>query len=120
MAYRDDSEIIANTHNIARFFTENRHISWALLIAVLIWGVFGWINMPKSKDPNVPVLVAVVLCPWPGADVEDIEQLVTTPIEQTIARSSYLHEPQGGNEFAILSTTLYPVYPLFRFSSQKV
>ena len=106
MAYRDDSEIIAKTHNIARFFTENRHISWALLIAVLIWGVFGWINMPKSKDPNIPVLVAVVLCPWPGADVEEIEQLVTTPIEQTIAQSSYLHEPQGGNEFAILSTTL--------------
>ena len=106
MAYRDDSEIIANTHNIARFFTENRHISWALLIAVLIWGVFGWINMPKSKDPYVPVLVAVVLCPWPGADVEEIEQLVTTPIEQTIAQNSYLHEPQGGNEFAIQSTTL--------------
>ena len=111
MAYRDDSEIIANTHNIARFFTENRHISWALLIAVLIWGVFGWINMPKSKDPYVPVLVAVVLCPWPGADVEEIEQLVTTPIEQTIAHNQI-------NLFICLSPQSFSFYILPSYNSK--
>ncbi|MGB2691089.1 MAG: efflux RND transporter permease subunit, partial [Thermodesulfobacteriota bacterium] len=106
MAHRDDNEIIANTHNMARFFTENRHISWVLLFAVLIWGAYSWMSMPKLKDPEIPVLVAVAICPWPGADAEQVEQLVTKPMEETIAQNSQLHEPDAGNEFAILSTTL--------------
>ncbi len=106
MAHRDDNEIIANTHNMARFFTENRHISWVLLFAVLIWGAYSWMNMPKLKDPEIPVLVAVAICPWPGADAEQVEQFITKPMEETIAQNSYLHEPDAGNEFAILSTTL--------------
>ena len=102
MAHRDDNEIIANTHNMARFFTENRHISWVLLFAVLIWGAYSWMSMPKLKDPEIPVLVAVAICPWPGADAEQVEQLVTKPMEETIAQNSQLHEPDAGNEFALL------------------
>jgi len=106
MAHRDDNEIIAKTHNTARYFTENRHISWVLLVGVLIWGAFSWINMPKRKDPNIPVLVAVAVCTWPGADAEEVEQLVTKPIEEMIAQNSYLHTPEGGNQFMIKSYTL--------------
>ncbi|MEX1000260.1 MAG: efflux RND transporter permease subunit, partial [Thermodesulfobacteriota bacterium] len=102
MAHRDDNEIIANTHNLARFFTENRHISWVLLFAVLIWGAYSWMSMPKLKDPEIPVLVAVAVCPWPGADAEQVEQLITKPMEETIAQNSHLHQPDAGNEFAIL------------------
>ena len=29
-------------HNVARFFVENRHISWVLLVAVLAWGVWAY------------------------------------------------------------------------------
>lgn len=106
MAHRDDKDIIANTHNVARFFTENRQISWVLLFAVLIWGAYSWMSMPKSKDPEIPVLVAIATCTWPGADAEQVEELVTKPMEETIAQNSYLHEPKAGNEFAIVSTTL--------------
>ena len=106
MAYRDDKDIIANTRNTARFFTENRHISWVLLVAVLVWGAVSFMNMPKRKDPNIPVLVAVAVCPWPGATAEQVEEQVTKLMEQTIAQNSKLHEPEAGNEFAIKSTTL--------------
>ena len=106
MAHRDDKDIIANTHNTARFFTENRHISWVLLFAVLVWGAYSWMVMPKSKDPEIPVLVAVAICTWPGADAEQVEQLVTQPIEETMAQNSELHEPDAGNDFAIKSISL--------------
>jgi multidrug efflux pump subunit AcrB len=106
MPHRDDDYIIANAHNTARFFTEKRQISWVLLIAVFAWGVYGWLNMPKRKDPDIPVLIALVTCPWPGAGAAKVEQLVTKPIEETIARNSYLHEPDAGNEFAIKSMSL--------------
>lgn len=106
MPHRTDSEIIENTHNTARYFTEKRHLSWVLLIGVLIWGIYSWIEMPKRKDPEIPVLVAVALCPWPGADAVKVEQLVTKQIEETIAQNSSLHEPDPGDEFAIISLSL--------------
>jgi multidrug efflux pump subunit AcrB len=106
MPHRDDNDIIAHTHNTARFFTEKRQISWVLLIAVFAWGAYGWMNMPKRKDPDIPVLIALATCPWPGADAAKVEQLVTKPMEETIAQNSYLHEPDAGNEFAIKSMSL--------------
>ena len=106
MAHRDDNDIIANVHNTARYFTEKRHISWVLLIAVFIWGYYSWNSMPKRKDPDIPVLIAVATCQWPGADAVKVEQLVTKPMEETIAQNSYLHEPDAGNEFAIKSMSL--------------
>ena len=36
-----------NSRNLARFFTHNRQISWVALVATLVWGVFGYMNMPK-------------------------------------------------------------------------
>ncbi len=106
MAHKSDAELIETTRNVARFFTENRQISWVLLVAVVIWGVYAFQTMPKRKDPRIPVRVAVASCAWPGVDAEKVEQFVTRPIEQTLAQSSSLHEPGPGNSFAIKSTTL--------------
>ena len=106
MAHKSDAELIETSRNAARFFAENRQISWVLLIAVVIWGVYAFQTMPKRKDPRLPVRVAVASCSWPGVDAEKVEQFVTRPIEQTLARSNSLHEPGPGNSFAIKSLTL--------------
>ncbi|MEO8519737.1 MAG: efflux RND transporter permease subunit [Acidobacteriota bacterium] len=81
------ADLIRTTHNTARFFTENRHISWVLLIAVLAWGVFGYLQMPKRKDPDIPVIFAAAICAWPGASAERVEQMVTRRIEERMAEN---------------------------------
>ena len=68
--------------NVARFFTENRQIGWVALVATLLWGAFGYMNMPKRKDPDIPVRVGLAICPWPGIASDKVEQLVTRKIEQ--------------------------------------
>ena len=68
--------------NIARFFTHNRQIAWVTLVACLTWGAFGYTNMPKRKDPDIPVRVGLAICPWPGIASDKVEQLVTRKIEQ--------------------------------------
>ncbi|HBR07084.1 MAG TPA: AcrB/AcrD/AcrF family protein, partial [Desulfovibrio sp.] len=85
-APRDEEKILAS-HNTARYFVENRHISWVLLVAVLLWGVYGYLHMPQRKDPDIPVREAVALCQWPGIPSEKVEQLVTRKIEQKIAEN---------------------------------
>ncbi len=69
--------------NVARFFVEKRHISWVALVATLIWGVVAWRHMPQRKDPEVVIKTAVVTTVWPGADAQDVEQLITRAIERT-------------------------------------
>ena len=85
---RSDADIISRTHNAARYFTENRHISAVLLVGTLLWGVFGYVQMPKRKDPVFPVIYAAAVCPWPGASAERVEQLVTRKIEEKMAENA--------------------------------
>src|SRR5262245_38928985 len=88
MAHKPDSWFIQNKHNTARFFTENRHISWMVLVATVAWGIFGYFNMPQRKDPDVPVRLAVAICSWPGVKTEKVEQLVTRKIEEKMAENN--------------------------------
>lgn len=106
MAHKSDEEQIPHTRNTARFFVENRQISWVLLVSVLGWGIYGYQAMPKKKDPDIPVRVAVATCPWPGVDAIQVEQLVTRPMERKAAESDALHIPGTGNEFGVKSLSL--------------
>ena len=49
---KNDEEIIKSKRNISRFFVEQRHISWVMLIAVCIWGFYSYRSMPQRKDPD--------------------------------------------------------------------
>jgi multidrug efflux pump subunit AcrB len=82
-----DQQLIARTHNTARFFTEARQLSWVLLIATVVWGAYGYLTMPQRKDPEIPIRQALVLCPWPGAPAGKIEALVTQKLEERIAEN---------------------------------
>src|SRR5262245_22152220 len=92
MAHRSDADIIAHTHNTARYFTQTRHVAWVLLVATCLWGVYGFLTMPQRKDPDIPVRVALVLTSWPGASSDKVEQLVTQKIEETIAKNSKIEK----------------------------
>jgi multidrug efflux pump subunit AcrB len=87
MAHESDESLIRRTRNTARFFTENRHVAWVVLVATLLWGVYGYMKMPKRKDPVIPIRVGAVVCAWPGRSATDIEQSVTRPIEQKISEN---------------------------------
>jgi multidrug efflux pump subunit AcrB len=105
MPHTSDAELIQHTHNTARYFVEHRQIAWAALLGVLGWGVFGYFSMPQRKDPEIPVRVAVAACQWPGATAQQVEQLVTRPIEETIAQNKTIH-PAGPDDYGIRSISL--------------
>lgn len=93
MPHKSDAEIIQHTHNTARFFTEHRQVALILLFGTAVWGWYGYHHMPKRKDPNIPVRVAVASTQWPGATAQQVEQLVSRPIEQTMAQNAFVKGP---------------------------
>ncbi len=84
---QSDVDLIRDTHNTARYFTRNRQIAWVLLVGTVLWGIYGYVQMPKRKDPLFPVIYAAAVCAWPGASAERIEQLVTRKIEERMAEN---------------------------------
>ena len=105
MPHLTDQELIEHTHNTSRFFVEHRQIAWAALVFAVAWGAYGYFSMPQRKDPDIPVRVAVASCRWPGATAQEVEQLVTRPIEQTIAENKHIH-PATPDEYGIRSISL--------------
>src|SRR6266571_9312309 len=105
MARKDDQETVAQTRNVPRFFVEHPQVSWVLLVGVLVWGWFGYKSMPQRKDPNIPVRVAVASCSWPGATAQQVEQLITKPIEDTVSQNKWIH-PGTPADYGVRSISL--------------
>src|SRR5215813_7056980 len=87
-----DPETIPSGRSVARFFVENRQVSWVLLVGVIAWGIWAYTTMPKRKDPDIPVRQVAVVTPWPGQSAERVEQLVTRKIEEKLAQNIHLFE----------------------------
>jgi multidrug efflux pump subunit AcrB len=87
-----DVETNPPRHSVARFFVENRHVSWVLLVGVIAWGIWAYAAMPKRKDPDIPVRQVAVVTPWPGQSAERVEQLVTRKIEERVAQNIRVSE----------------------------
>jgi multidrug efflux pump subunit AcrB len=102
MSHKSEAEYIAHTHNTARFFTDHRQVGFVLLFAMAVWGWYGYAHMPKRKDPIIPVRVAVASTSWPGATAEEVEQLVSRPVEQTMAQNPFVKGPTAA-DFGIRS-----------------
>jgi multidrug efflux pump subunit AcrB len=94
-----------NRRNIPKFFVEHPHISWIVLLGVLIWGYFGYSSMPQRKDPDIPVRLGVAACPWPGATAQQVEQYITRRIEDVAAENKTIH-PGTDADYGIKSISL--------------
>ncbi|MEX5219504.1 MAG: efflux RND transporter permease subunit [Nitrospira sp.] len=103
--HKPDQELIEHHHNLARYCVENRTISWVVLIATVLWGVYGFLSMPQRKDPNIPSTEALAVTPWPGVTAEKIDQLVTRQVEDKIAENPNVHRATAG-AYGIKSMTL--------------
>lgn len=105
MADSRDAKLIEEVQNTARYSVEHRAVSWMLLLLTLAFGIWGYQNMPKQRDPTIPVRVALAVTAWPGADAREIEQQVTRMVEQAIAGNPHIHPP-ATTQFGIRSWSL--------------
>jgi multidrug efflux pump subunit AcrB len=103
-----DQEMIRTERNAARYFTENRQIAWVVLVATVIWGVYGYIRMPKRKDPEFPVVISAAVCAWPGVASDRIEQLVTRKLEAKIAENTRVKKVESltRDSISVVTVTL--------------
>ncbi|MEY4083568.1 MAG: hypothetical protein RL483_937 [Pseudomonadota bacterium] len=68
----------------SRFLTDR--ITPLIALAMLLVGLFAVVVTPKEEEPQINVTMANVLIPFPGAAVNDVEQMVSLPAEQVLAQ----------------------------------
>jgi multidrug efflux pump len=59
-------------------------ITLFLAIAIALTGIFFFYYLPKQENPDIAVPVAMITTIYPGASLNDIEHLVTIPIENVV------------------------------------
>lgn len=66
-----------------------------IVIALLVMGIISFQSLPVEQLPNVSFPFVVVVINYPGASPEDMEQLVTQPVENAVAGVSGIQQVNG-------------------------
>ncbi len=69
---------------ITGFALNNSRTVIMTIVLVIVGGVYAFIGLPKLEDPLITIREAVVVAKYPGMPVEQVERLITRPIEEEI------------------------------------
>ncbi|WP_298851595.1 efflux RND transporter permease subunit [uncultured Aquimonas sp.] len=64
---------------------QNNPLTPILAIAGLLLGLIAVLITPREEEPQIDVTMANVFVPFPGAPAEDVENLVSYPLEQVLS-----------------------------------
>lgn len=68
---------------VAKYLANPRMLILLVLLITLV-GVFSFLNIPRVLNPSIDIAIVNVVTAMPGASPEDIESLVTIPIEDQV------------------------------------
>ena len=89
------------------FFIRNRKFTYMLIVAIILIGIISIIQIPKESNPDVDFPVFVVMTPFPGAGAEDVEELITNPLEDKIIGISEIDEISSSSSRGLSSITVF-------------
>lgn len=69
-----------------RKFLENHVLANATFTVVLLVGILSYFQLPRAQDPDVNFNWISIITVLPGASSEDVEKLVTDPLEEAIQK----------------------------------
>mgnify|MGYP003394207726 FL=1 len=67
----------------AKYITQVRLVIM-LILSIVIMGLFAYFNLPRRLNPEIKIPIVTIVTVLPGASPEDIESLVTIPIEDKL------------------------------------
>lgn len=68
---------------IAKFLM-NPRLLWLLLLLIIILGSISFAGLPRRLNPEIKIPLVIISTALPGAGPNDIEQLVTIPLEDSV------------------------------------
>lgn len=96
--------------NISQYSITHRSVIIAILLAMLLGGVYAFLALGKKEDSTFTIKTAVVLCPYGGATPEEVESIVVEPLERAIRSLPSVYKISSESHFgyARLLVELHP------------
>ena len=70
--------------SLSAFALRYRVIVVMAVALLMLWGTLSYLTMPRREDPEYVVRTCQVLTTWTGTPVEQVEELITQPLEDEI------------------------------------
>ncbi len=102
--------------NLPVYSLENKKIIYFFLAIMLIGGIYSFFKLPKKEDSPFVIKQAVLVTQYPGATPQEVEKLITEPIEREIQSMSDVFQIKSESYFGMskisieLQPTLVPDY----------
>ena len=102
--------------NLPVYSLENKKIIYFFLAIMLIGGIYSLFKLPKKEDSPFVFKQAVLVTQYPGATPQEVEKLITEPIEREIQSMSDVFQIKSESYFGMskisieLQPTLAPDY----------
>lgn len=70
--------------NLTEWSLKHQQLVYFFVIVAFLAGIFSYLEMGRSEDPNFTIRQMVVYTAWPGADAKQVEEQVTDKIEKKL------------------------------------
>ncbi|PYR49338.1 MAG: CusA/CzcA family heavy metal efflux RND transporter [Acidobacteria bacterium] len=88
------------------FALNNRLLVLLFTLALFVWGVISFRNLPIEAYPDVANNYVQIITQWPGRAAEEVEQQVTVPIEVEMNGLPHLEHLRSTSLFGLSSVML--------------
>lgn len=72
------------TNSYLAKYLKNPRLLILILLIIITLGVYSYVNLPRRLNPEIKIPLVIVSTVLPGASPQDVESLVTDPLEQSL------------------------------------
>lgn len=87
--------------NIPQYSLDNKKVIYFILAIMLVGGIISFFKLPKKEDSPFSIKTAVLITQYPGAKPEEVEKLITEPVEREIQSMSEVYKIESESRFGI-------------------
>ncbi len=87
--------------NLPKYSIENKKVVYFFLILLLVGGCFSFFELPKKEDSPFVIKTAVLITQYPGANAQEVEELITEPIEREIQSMTEVYQIKSESYFGM-------------------
>lgn len=104
--YREALIVLTMLDKIIHFSIKNKIVVGLFTLALILWGVYSVTQLPIDAVPDITNNQVQVITASPSLAAQEIERLVTFPVEQTMATIPGIEEVRSFSRFGLSVVTI--------------
>ncbi len=92
--------------NLPKISIDNYQFTIVVFVLLLLVGITSFLTMPRSEDPPMQIPGASIIIIYPGANPADLEELIATPIEESLNELDDIKRMETGIRDGIVAVSI--------------